>query len=99
MQSNLVYLPLLSALPCAKLITCILHTYMKLMYLPFVAEMLHSLFSHPLLHYSSILCNLECPPSLLLYPPPPPLKNENQNEPTNESQNDPTNLPLTAGRS
>ena len=39
MQSSLVYLPLLSALPCAKLITCILHTYMKLMYLPFIAEM------------------------------------------------------------
>ena len=56
MQSSLVYLPLFSALPCAKLITCIIHTYMKLMYLPLV------LVAPPLLRYSSILCNLECPP-------------------------------------
>ena len=72
---------------------------MKLMYLPFVAETLQSLFPPPLLHYSSILCNLECPPSLLLYPPPPPLKMKTRMNPQMKARTIPQNLPLTAGRS
>ena len=58
MQSSLVYLPLFSALPCAKLITCIIHnTYIYETYV-----LTFSLSCPPLLCYSSILCNLECPP-------------------------------------
>ena len=69
------------------------------MYLPFIAETLQSLFPPPLLHYSSILCNLECPPSLLLYNPPPPLKMKTRTNPQMKARTIPQNLPLTAGRS
>ena len=62
MQSSLVYLPLFSALPCAKLITCIIHN-------TYIYETYVLTFSlscpPPLLRYSSILRNLECPPPKL----------------------------------